>query len=310
MSDTLLITGGAGFIGSSIARAALERGDTVRVIDDLSTGRRANLEGLEVELIEASILDNDALKRAVHGCRTVFHLAGQVSVPRSLEDPELTHAVNATGSMAVYEAARAAGVQRVVYSASCAAYGQAAALPIHETTPLSPESPYAASKLVGELYGTAWSASMDLEVASLRYFNVYGPRQNPAGGYAAAIPAFITRLLQGDPITIFGDGAQTRDFVFIDDVVRANLLAANAPAAQGRVVNVGSGERISVNALVETLQTLITSGSTVTHGPGRDGEVRHSVADTQAAKDLINFSAKISLSEGLARTVAWYREDS
>jgi UDP-glucose 4-epimerase len=218
--------------------------------------------------------------------------------------------VNATGSMAVYEAARAAGVQRVVYSASCAAYGQAAALPIHETTPLSPESPYAASKLVGELYGTAWSASMDLEVASLRYFNVYGPRQNPAGGYAAAIPAFITRLLQGDPITIFGDGAQTRDFVFIDDVVRANLLAANAPAAQGRVVNVGSGERISVNALVETLQTLITSGSTVTHGPGRDGEVRHSVADTQAAKDLINFSAKISLSEGLARTVAWYREDS
>jgi UDP-glucose 4-epimerase len=310
MSDTLLVTGGAGFIGSSIARAALERGDTVRVIDDLSTGRRENLTGLDVELFETSILDDATLRRAMRGCRTVFHLAGQVSVPRSLEDPELTHAVNATGSMAVYEAARDAGVTRVVYSASCAAYGQAATLPIHETTPLSPESPYAASKLVGELYGSAWSASMDLEVASLRYFNVYGPRQNPEGGYAAAIPAFITRLLQGDPITIFGDGEQTRDFVFIDDVVRANLMAANAPAASGQVVNIGSGKRISVNTLVETLQTLITSGTVVTHGPGRHGEVRHSVADTQAAKDLLNFSAQVPLVEGLARTVAWYREDS
>jgi len=310
MSDTLLITGGAGFIGSSIARAALERGDSVRVIDDLSTGRRTNLDGLDVELFEASILDDATLKQAMRGCRTVFHLAGQVSVPRSLEAPELTHAVNATGSMAVYEAARSAGVARVVYSASCAAYGQAATLPIHETTPLSPESPYAASKLVGELYGAAWSASMDLEVASLRYFNVYGPRQNPEGGYAAAIPAFITRLLQGDPITIFGDGEQTRDFVFIDDVVRANLLAAEAPGAAGKVVNIGSGQRISVNMLVETLQTLIASDSTVTHGPGRHGEVRHSVADTRAAAELLNFSTAVSLAQGLARTVAWYREDT
>jgi len=308
MSDTVLITGGAGFIGSSLARAALDRGDTVRIIDDLSTGTRANLQGLQVELLEASILDAPALARAVQGCRVVFHMAGQVSVARSVQEPGLTHEVNATGSMRVYEAARAAGVERVVYSASCAAYGQTAALPITETTPSSPESPYAASKLMGELYGSAWSQSMGLEVVSLRYFNVYGPRQDPAGGYAAAIPAFIARLLAGEDITIHGDGEQTRDFVFVGDVVRANLLAASTPGVAGRVVNIGSGHRITVNALVETLGQIIPSTSTVVHGPDRVGDVRHSVAAITAARDLLEFTATVSLAEGLAETVAWYRE--
>jgi UDP-glucose 4-epimerase len=308
MTDTILVTGGAGFIGSTLVRAALKRGDTVRVIDDLSTGRRDNLDGLDAELIEASILDGDALARAIDGCRAVFHMAGQVSVPRSIEAPTLTHEVNATGSMRVYEAARTAGVQRVVYSASCAAYGQAEVLPITETTTLAPESPYAASKLMGELYGAAWTESMGLEVVSLRYFNVYGPRQNPEGGYAAAIPAFITRLLGGEDITIFGDGEQTRDFVFVDDVVKANLLAAEAPGAAGRVANIGSGKRISVNKLVQTLQTIIPSASAVVHGPPRSGEVRHSVADVAAADRLFDFNATVSLPEGLARTVAWYQE--
>ena len=310
MSDTILVTGGAGFIGSNIVRAALQAGDTVRVIDDLSTGSRSNLHGLECELVEGSILDESALTRALTGCRFVYHLAGQVSVPRSLEAPELTHAVNATGSMKVYESARRAGVERVVYSASCAAYGQAQTLPISETSPLCPESPYAASKLLGELYGSAWSASMGLEVASLRYFNVYGPRQNPQGGYAAAIPAFITRMLRGDEVTIFGDGEQTRDFVFVDDVVRANLLAARAPEAAGRVVNIGSGEGISINTLVKTLSALIGGQPKVSHGPGRSGEVRHSMADTSAADALLDFRAAVPLSEGLSRSINWYREES
>lgn len=310
MSDTVLITGGAGFIGSSLVRAALDRGDSVRVIDDLSTGSRSNLQGLDIELYEASILDESTLARAIRGCRTVFHLAGQVSVARSILEPGLTHAINATGSIRVYEAARAEGVERVVYSASCAAYGQSAELPISETSPLAPESPYAASKLMGELYGAAWSESMGLEVASLRYFNVYGPRQNPEGGYAAAIPAFITRLLSGEEITIYGDGEQTRDFVFVGDVVRANLLAASTPGIAGRVTNIGSGHRLSVNTLVETLQGIIPSTSTVVHGPARTGEVRHSVADTTAARDLLAFTANVPLAEGLAGTVAWYREAS
>lgn len=310
MSDIILITGGAGFIGSSIARRALDMGDTVRVIDDLSTGTRANLEGLDCELFEASILDAPALRAAMEGCRYVYHLAGQVSVPRSIEDPALTHAVNSTGSMRVYESARDAGVERVVYSASCAAYGQAKELPITEESPLLPESPYAASKLAGELYASAWAASMGLELVSLRYFNVYGPRQNPEGGYAAAIPAFITRLLRGADITIFGDGEQTRDFVYVDDVVSANLLAAKASGVSGRVMNIGSGQRISVNALVKTLRALIGGHSALSHGPARGGEVRHSVADTARAEQLMGFKASVALAEGLKRSVAWYREES
>ncbi|MDP6944023.1 MAG: NAD-dependent epimerase/dehydratase family protein [Myxococcota bacterium] len=310
MSHTVLITGGAGFIGSNLARAALARGDEVRIIDDLSTGRRANLEGLDIELFEASILDASTLARAVDGCHVVFHMAGQVSVARSVDEPAMTHEVNATGSLRVYQAARAAGVERVVYSASCAAYGQTEALPIHESTAPSPDSPYAASKLMGELYGSAWSRAMGLEVVSLRYFNVYGPRQNPAGGYAAAIPAFITRLLRGEDITIHGDGEQTRDFVFVDDVVQANIRASTAPGAAGHVVNVGSGQRISVNTLVSTLQDIIPSTTNVVHGPPRVGDIRHSVADTSAASALLDFDAATSIAEGLTRTVAWYREAS
>ena len=305
-----LVTGGAGFIGSSLVRALLARGDEVVVVDDLSTGKPANLAEVlgDIDFRQGSVLDRDLLADAAGGCDFVLHQAAQVSVPASLADPETTHEVNTTGTLRVFEAARAAGVRRVVYAASCAVYGNPAELPNREDGPIAPESPYAVSKYLGELYGQVWTATLGLEVVALRYFNVFGPRQDSAGGYAAAIPLFITRMLRDEPVTVYGDGQQTRDFVSVGDVVRANLLACTAPDAAGWTHNVGCGERVSIGELTHMLRELTGSGSEITHGPARAGEVRHSVAWTERARELLGFEAKTSLRDGLARTVAWYRE--
>lgn len=310
MSERYLVTGGSGFIGSNIVHALVAEGHEVVVVDDLSTGDRRNLEGIEdqIDLRIGSVLDRDLLRGAAAGCRFVLHQAAQVSVPASLADPETNHAVNTTGTLRVFEAARAAGAERVVYAASCAVYGNPDELPNSEAGGIAPESPYAVSKYLGELYGQVWTMTMGLEVVCLRYFNVFGPRQSPAGGYAAAIPLFITRLLRGRPITIYGDGEQTRDFVYVGDVVRANLLACTASAAPGNAINVGGGDRITINELVRLLVELTATTCVPDHGPGRSGEVRHSLADTTRARALLGFTAQTSLSDGLMRTIEWYRD--
>ncbi len=310
MADRALVTGGAGFIGSNLVRALLAEGTEVVVLDDLSTGSRANLEEVadHVELIEGSILDADALKRAITGAARVFHLAAQVSVPASMVDPAHNDAVNCQGTQRVLEEARAAGVQRVVYSASCAVYGNAPGLPKREGSTLAPESPYAASKYYGEVLGGVWSRSMGLEVASLRYFNVFGARQSPSGGYAAAIPIFVQRTLDGAPITIHGDGLQTRDFVHVDNVVSANLLASRAPDAPGGVFNIGSGVQTSILELTQKIAETVGSATSVTHSEARHGDVRHSVADISLAERALGYTPAIDLTTGLERTVSWQRE--
>jgi UDP-glucose 4-epimerase len=310
VSDLHLITGGAGFIGSHIARRLVARGDRVRVLDDLSTGARENLEGVDVDLRIGSILDADALADAISGCRFVYHLAAQVSVPASMDDPARTHEVNTTGTMRVFEAARAAGVERCVLSATCAVYGDEPTLPKRETTPLAPASPYAASKLAGEIYAETWSRSLGLEVVALRYFNVFGPRQSPDGGYAAAIPVFITRLVAGRPVTIFGDGGATRDFVYVENVVDANLRAAVAPGVAGRVFNIGTGVQTSVLDLYQTIRAAAGSTAEPAFGPERAGDIRHSVADISLARDVLGWTPQVGIREGLERTVASYRSTS
>ena len=310
MSDRALVTGGAGFIGSNLVRALLDEGTEVVVLDDLSTGSTSNLESIasEIKFIEGSILDAEALKRALEGVERVFHLAAQVSVPASMNDPAHNDAVNCRGTQQVFETARAAGARRVVYSASCAVYGNAPGLPKHEGSTLSPESPYAASKYYGEVLGGVWSRSMGLEVASLRYFNVFGARQSPTGGYAAAIPIFVQRTLDKAPITIHGDGLQTRDFVHVDNVVSANLLASRAEDAPGLVFNIGSGVQTSILELTQKIAEVIGEPTQVSHSEARLGDVRHSVADISLAQSTLGYAPTVDLMTGLERTVAWQRE--
>jgi UDP-glucose 4-epimerase len=312
MGDRVLVTGGAGFIGSNLVAALLRDGSEVVVLDDLSTGSRANLSEVEgeVELIEGSILDTQALERAMAGVERVFHLAAQVSVPASMDDPEFNDAVNCRGTQLVLAQAKRAGAARVVYSASCAVYGNAPGLPKDEHATLSPESPYAASKYYGEVLAGVWSRSMDLEVASLRYFNVFGPRQNPLGGYAAAIPIFIKRILAGAPIVIHGDGEQTRDFVHVDNVVEANLLASRVPGAGGEVFNIGSGVQTSINDVVSTIAEIVGVEALTSHGDPRAGDVRHSVADISHGSNILGYRPTVGLADGLASTLAWYGEQA
>ena len=303
-----VVTGGAGFIGSHLVRALLNEGDQVRVIDDLSTGHLKNLEDVagQISFHQASILNEDALGEALAGADRVFHHAAQISVPLSMEDPETNHSINVTGTLKVLQAARAAGVRRVVFASSCAMYGDDPRLPKLETHEPRPQSPYATSKLMGELYGELWTTAMGLEMVSLRYFNVFGPRQDPKSAYAAAIPAFITRVLADEAITIHGDGEQTRDFVFVDNVVEANLKASVAPDAPGRSFNVGCGEEVSVNELVETIGALTGKQPRASHGPGRAGDIRRSRADISLAQEVLGYTGAIDLREGLRRTLPWY----
>jgi UDP-glucose 4-epimerase len=309
MSQSCLVTGGAGFIGSSIVRALLARGDAVRVLDNFSSGKRENLAGLarDVELVEGDVRAEADLARALAGVELVFHEAAIASVPRSLVDPVTNHDVNATATLKLLCAAKAAGVRRVVYAAS-SAYGDEPTLPKLESMPPAPLSPYAVSKLAGELYCQIFATAYGLETVSLRYFNVFGPRQDPASEYAAVIPRFITAALAGQGVTIYGDGEQSRDFCFIDNCVAANLLAGAAPAARvsGRVLNVACGAATSLNELVETLGTILGAPIAVTYEPARVGDVKHSRADIAEARARLGYEATTSFVDGLRRTVTSY----
>ena len=302
-----LITGGAGFIGSHIARTLLERGDTVRVLDNFSTGKRDNLTGLDVEVIESDLRDASALTQACHAVDTIFHEAAFVSVPQSMREPNDCFDVNVTGTASLFEAARKAGVRRIVFATSAAVYGDVEDYPLTEESPLRPLSPYAASKRVDEIYGQLYTTSFGLEVVALRYFNVYGPRQRPDSQYAAAVPIFIQRLLDNKPITIYGDGGQTRDLIYVGDVVRANLIAAEHPAAPGQIFNICTGVETRLLDLIEHLQELFPSAPEPQFTEPRAGDIYRSIGSEHKAADLLHFRAEVGLGEGLSQTVEWMR---
>ena len=306
-----LITGGAGFIGSHLVEHLVAAGDDVTVLDDLSSGRRANLAAVrrQIRFIRGSVTDLNTCRRAVERVDCVLHHAAVTSVQRSVDEPVVTHQVNATGTLNVLLAARDKGVPRVVYAGSTSAYGNPATLPNSEEHVTRPLSPYAASKLAGEEYCVAFHATYGLETVVLRYFNIFGPRQDPNSQYAAVVPRFITTALAGEPPTIFGDGKQTRDFVFIANVVHANLLAARAPAADvsGQVFNIGSGKGVSVNQLCEHIRTLAGVPLAPVYTQGRAGEVRDSVAELARARRLLGYEPIVDFEEGLRQTIAFYR---
>lgn len=307
-----LVTGGAGFIGSNLVVELLERGEDVRVLDDFSTGRRENLEALgdRVEVIEGSVTDPAVAQEACRGVEFVLHQAALPSVARSVVDPMGTHEVDATGTLVMLDAARDAGVRRFVYAASSSAYGDTPELPKHEGMPARPRSPYAAAKLAGEHYCRAWHAVHGFETVALRYFNIFGPRQDPTSQYSAVIPIFIGRAIEGRPPTIDGDGEQTRDFTHVGNAVRANLLACTAPAEDvaGEVFNVGCGERISVNRLWELIRDAVGTDVEAVHGPPRLGDVADSLASLELVRERLGYDPVVGLEEGLEETVDWFRE--
>ena len=311
MGSLYLVTGGAGFIGSHIATALVNRGDQVRVLDNLSTGHRANLAHLDgkIEFIEGSITDPEVTRQAMEGVQVVFHEAAIPSVPRSVAEPRFTHEANVEGTFNVLLAAKEAGVKRLVFAASSSAYGDTEVLPKHVEMYPNPLSPYAAQKLFGEFYCQVFAKVYGLETVSLRYFNVFGPRQDPSSPYSGVISKFVTSLLANEPPLIFGDGEQTRDFTYIDNVVSANLLAAEAPNANGFVVNVGVRDRISLNQLLAELQKILGTNLTPTYAESRAGDVRDSQADIALTEKLLGYKPLVGLAEGLRQTVDWYKQN-
>jgi len=310
----ICVTGAAGFIGGHLAEELLRQGHEVAGLDDFSSGKRENAALLarhpSFTLVEGSIADPDAVLRAVAGATWVFHLAAIPSVPLSVAEPERTNAVNLGGTVNVLEAARKAGAQRVVLACSCAAYGDGPEQPKHEGLMPRPMSPYAAQKIACELYAQTYTRAYGLPCVALRFFNVYGPRQDPKSEYAAAIPRFTTRLLLGQRPIVFGDGLQTRDFVHISDVVRANLLAATSDKAPGEVVNVASGMSSSLIDLIATLKQVIGSsaaGLEIEHQPPRAGDLRESSADISKARAVLGYEPRVQLKEGLAGVVEFFR---
>jgi UDP-glucose 4-epimerase len=307
---THLVTGGAGFIGSSIAEKLLDAGETVRIIDDLSTGRRRNLEALRgrVEVFEATICDAEAVAKVMRGVDVVFHEAAIPSVARSVENPAASMMANVQGTTIVLEAAHRAGVKRLIYAASSSAYGNTPTLPKVETMPASPLSPYAVAKFAGEQLLRVYAHIHKMETLSLRYFNVFGPRQDPNSQYAAVIPNFITAALTGKRPVVHGDGEQTRDFCFIDNTVAANLLAASsAKPLAGQMVNIACGERTSLNELLRLIAEETRTKLDPEYRPTRAGDVRDSLADIEAARALIGYEPKVRIREGLKRTIEAFR---
>jgi nucleoside-diphosphate-sugar epimerase len=302
-----LVTGGAGFIGSHIVHALLEQGDFVRVLDNFSTGRRENLAGLDVDLVEGDLRDADCVGRAVTGMDRVFHEAAFVSVPQSMDDPLPCFEINQRGTEILLEAARRAGVGRVVLASSAAVYGDSEAFPLDENVSLHPLSPYAVSKRVDELYAELYTRSFGLDVAALRYFNVFGPRQRPDSMYAAAVPIFTRRLLEGKPVTIYGDGGQTRDLVYVGDIVRANLAASEHPSAPGQVFNICTGDETRVIDLVEVLMDLFPSAPAPVFAPARSGDIYRSVGNPGKASEMLGFRAQTSLADGLKAVANWMK---
>lgn len=303
-----LVTGGAGFIGSHLAEALVGRGERVRVADSLVTGKRENLAHLSgIEFLHGDLADAAFAQRAVQGVDYVLHQAAIPSVPRSVSDPATSHRANVDATLNVLLAARDAGVRRVVYAASSSAYGNTPTLPKHEDMPTVPLSPYALQKLVGEQYMRLFSELYGLETVSTRYFNVFGPRQDPGSPYSGVISLFIRALLEGRAPTIYGDGGQTRDFTYVDNVVGGVLAACHASNVSGVVVNVATGGRISLNELLDTLKRIVGSDVTATYEDARAGDVRDSQADIARAQALFGYAPSVSLEEGLRRTVEWYR---
>ncbi|RMD85396.1 MAG: SDR family oxidoreductase [Candidatus Dadabacteria bacterium] len=304
-----LVTGGAGFIGSNLVEALVEAGHHVRVLDNLSNGDEKNLEPFagRVEFVRGDVRDRRTVARAVEGVEVVFHLAALGSVVRSVEDPAASNDVNVAGTLEVLLAARDAGVRRVVYSSSSSVYGDNPALPKREDLATSPISPYAVSKLAGEQYARVFYRVYGLETVCLRYFNVFGPRQRPDSPYAAVIPRFMRAALAGEPLVVFGDGRQSRDFTYVENVVRANLLAAQAPGVAGEVFNVACGRRITLLEIIETLERITGRRLERRHEAPRVGDVRHSEADVSAAAARLGYRVEVSFEEGLRRTWKAFR---
>ena len=305
----VLVTGGAGFIGSHIVDALVDRGDEVVVLDDLSTGKRENLKaaGDAARLVVGDVGQYEIVREAMTGCELVFHEAAIASVQRSVEAPRLTEAVNLRGTLNVLEAARACRVRRVVFAGSAAVYGDDVELPARERVAPMPLSPYAVEKLASEHYVRVWSTLFELETVGLRYFNVFGPRQDPKSPYSGVISIFVDRLLEGQVPTIFGDGEQTRDFVYVGDVVRANLLAAEVPAAVGGVFNIARGEQTTLNALYGGLAELTDGRSQANHEAPRPGDIRDSLADIDRARSILGFTPQFTVGDGLKLLVAHER---
>ena len=309
--DKFLVTGGAGFIGSSICRKLVSQGCFVRVVDNLLTGKKSNLAEVidKIEFIQADMGDSEVAQSAVKDIDVVFHQGALPSVPLSVEDPASTHKHCVDATFTVLLAARDAGVKRFVYAASSSAYGDAPTSPKVETMPARPLSPYAVGKLVGEYYCSVFSGVFGLETIALRYFNVFGPRQDPKSQYAAAVPAFVTHILKDGPPTIYGDGEQSRDFTYIDNVVSANLLAARAKKTNGEVVNIACGQAVTVNEIIDMINKLLGKDVKPIYADSRPGDVKHSLADITAAQNLIGFEPIVSFVEGLQLAIDWYRNN-
>ena len=310
LSGIALVTGGAGFIGSHIAARLAANGARVRVLDDLSTGHRENIDeiGGDVDFIQGSVADEDLLHKALENVELVFHEAAIPSVPRSVEAPRQTHIASVDGTFSLLVAARDRGVRRVVYAASSSAYGDQPTLPKSEEMRPDPLSPYAVAKLVGEYYCRAFTRVYGLETVSLRYFNVFGPRQDPGSQYSGVVSRFISVLLANERPVIYGDGEQSRDFTYIDNVVFANMNAASAKEASGKVINVANGERITLNQLLAELKELTgRQDVTAEYLEPRVGDVRHSLADITMARELLGYESKVRLREGLQRTIDWFK---
>jgi len=310
MMATYLVSGGAGFIGSHIVDGLLARGDDVRVLDNFSTGNRDNLSHVagKVDVIEGDICDADTVHSTVSGVDYVIHQAALASVPRSIEDPISTDRVNVQGTLNLLNAARNASVKRFVYASSSSAYGDSEKLPKVESMMPNPLSPYAVAKLAGEMYCGSFSEVYGIPTVSLRYFNVFGPRQDPNSQYAAVIPIFVKSLIEKQSPTIFGDGEQSRDFTFIDNVVRANLLACDGQTTGGKVYNVACGDRFTLNDLYRRLQTLMGVDVAAKYAAARVGDVKHSQASIDALRKELGFDISVDFEEGLKRTVEWYQK--
>jgi nucleoside-diphosphate-sugar epimerase len=304
-----LITGGAGFIGSNIAEELVRMGEEVVVLDDLSTGNMSNIDAFlsDITFIEGDIRDGERVAKALEGVDFVLHQAALASVPRSIENPVLVHDVNVNGTVTLLERSRIAGVKCLVYAASSSAYGDSETLPKNEKMQSRPLSPYAASKLVGEHYCSVYSGVYGLPTVSLRYFNVFGPRQDPTSQYAAVVPIFISSLLEGGRATIYGDGEQSRDFTYVKNVVEANLLAARSGKAAGQMVNIACGSRNTVNELYNRIKAILGGGEDPVYEESRPGDVKHSQAHVTKARELFGFSCGVSFEDGLEKTVEWYK---